>query len=158
MNYICIKDCGFYFGDICNIVSQNDKYIVLENQEKQKNVFNTDEFNKWFKKLIVKDVKHRDKFEKLRDELNDIDESKYFEIAEKEYHKQNYYLSIKYLNKNLESKYSNIKSLYNIGSCYYNLNNINEALKYFYKAIKINPNDEDCNKAIKLLEKNKKES
>ena len=51
MDYVCIKDCGFYFGDVCNIVSQNDKYIVLENQNKEKNVFTEDKFNKWFNLL-----------------------------------------------------------------------------------------------------------
>lgn len=51
MDYVCIKDCGFYFGDTCSIISKNDKYIVLENQNKEKNVFTEDEFNKWFNLL-----------------------------------------------------------------------------------------------------------
>ena len=48
-----------------DLYSQNDKYIVLENQDKEKNVFTEDEFNKLFKKLIIEDIKHCDKFEKL---------------------------------------------------------------------------------------------
>ena len=45
--------------------------------------------------------------------------------------------------------------LYNIGYCYVCLNNKEKALEYFYKVKELNPNDKDCNKAIKLLESNK---
>ena len=45
---------------------------MLENQNKEKNVFTEDEFNKWFKKLIIKDIKLRDKFYKLKDNFNNI--------------------------------------------------------------------------------------
>ena len=51
MDYVCIKDCGFCFGDICSIVSKDDKYIKKEKKNKEKNVFTEDKFNKWFNLL-----------------------------------------------------------------------------------------------------------
>ena len=213
MDYVCIKDCGFCFGDICSIVSQNDKYIVLENQDKEKNVFTEDEFNKWFKKLIIKDIKLRDKFEKLKDNLNNIvlypinknDSSKaikininkyetdYFEIASEYYQKKDWIQAIKFYKKDSNSFNKHYQSIYNIGVCYmkikeykmalyylfkaekeyitfndetcnilYNigycyvcLNNKEKALEYFYKVREVNPNDKDCNEAIKFLESNR---
>ena len=212
MDYVCIKDCGFCFGDICSIVSQNDKYIVLENQNKEKNVFTEDEFNKWFKKLIIKDIKLRDKFEKLKDNLNNIvlypinknktpkttkeiieDDIDYFKTANEYYKKTDWNIAIKFYKKDLNSLDKHYQSIYNIGVCYmkikeykmalyylfkaekeyitfnddtcnilYNigycyvcLNNKEKALEYFQKVKELNPNDKDCNEAIKFLESNR---
>ena len=41
---------------------------------------------------------------------------------------------------------------YNIGFCYFKLDNNIKALEYFKKAKEINPNWKDCDDAIKLLE------
>lgn len=69
-----------------------------------------------------------------------------------------YEMALYYLFK-AEKEYVNFNNgtcniLYNIGYCYACLNNKEKALEYFYKAKEINPNDKDCNKAIKLLESN----
>ena len=212
MDYVCIKDCGFCFGDICSIVSKNDKYMVLENQNKEKNVFTEDEFNKWFKKLIIEDIKDCDKFENLRDKLNNIelypinknktpkvteeiieDDIDYFETANEYYKKTDWNIAIKFYKKDLNSLDKHYQSIYNIGVCYmkikeyktalyylfkaereyinfndetcnilYNigycyvcLNNKEKALEYFQKVKELNPNDKDCNEAIKFLESNR---
>ena len=167
MDYVCIKDCGFYFGDVCSIVSQNDKYIVLENQDKEKNMFTEDEFNKWFKKLIIEDIKHCDKFEKLRDKLNNIvlypinknktptkatkeiikDDIDYFKTANEYYKKTDWNKAIKFYKKDLNSFNKHYQSIHNIGVCYIKIKKYKRALYYLFKAEKeyVKFNDETCN-------------
>ena len=75
-------------------------------------------------------------------------------IKIKEYETALYYLfkaEKEYLTFNDET--CNI--LYNIGYCYVCLNNKEKALEYFYKVRELNPKDEDCNEAIKILESDK---
>ena len=199
--YVCVKNCGFTIGEECVIESELNNVIILKNYYNERNVFTKDEFDKYLNKIIIKDVNHSEKFNKLKEELennkkydikNNVD---YFEVGNKYYENKDYKRAIDSFKKGIKLNRDKIENYYNMAVCYskikdyysalhwydialnkyrehnkdfYNIifnmgfayamiDEIDKSLECYYKCKSIKY-DEDCERAIKLLENEKEET
>lgn len=70
--------------------------------------------------------------------------------ANQNYAKQNYEGAIELYQKILKQGYENSDIYYNLGNCYYRLNQVGNAVLYFEKAHKLNPHDPDIEYNLEL--------
>tara|TARA_B100000686_G_C16806608_1_gene991407 strand:- start:17621 stop:18397 length:777 start_codon:yes stop_codon:yes gene_type:complete len=71
-----------------------------------------------------------------------------FESGNKAFIDGNYQLAIKNYEKVLDNGFHSSALYYNLGNSFYRLNNVAETNYYFYKAIKLSPNDTDIQNNI----------
>lgn len=60
------------------------------------------------------------------------------------YQNDNYEEALKYYNEIVHEGYSDPKLYYNIGNCYFKIDQLGMAILFYEKALKISPNDEDA--------------
>lgn len=67
----------------------------------------------------------------------------YFEQGNQAYRENNYLGALEWYHKIEEAGFESSQVYYNIGNCYYKLDQIGHAILYFEKAHKLNPDDEE---------------
>jgi len=73
-----------------------------------------------------------------------------FNKANQIYQKNNYNQALKIYLKLENNQYKNVALYYNIGNCYYKLEDFGRAVLYYEKALHISPKDKDILKNLKL--------